>query len=305
MNAQQQLWNYLMLEPASAVCRTCMGKDCESLGVLPGRREFAGVALVKEMPGGSLYRCNKCNLVFRSPILPAAEYNKLYERASAQVWVNEMQQLRMDQSLVKTLIENRFPSGAKILDVGCYTGDFLMSLLEIHSRYGIEKSTAAARVAEERGIQILRGDIYEVDQIADRFDVITAMDVIEHMTHPDVFIKNMLTALTKTGILIITTGDASNSIWRRAKCNFWYCSFAEHISFISEDWLNWNAQANNFQVTHLQKFRYEQRSKLKTFAKLSLIHLSRLIGKQIKASWTAHVSDDHLLVVISRQQYQE
>lgn len=289
-----------MPELAPPVCRGCMNQDCEPLGVLPAREEFAGISLPKAIPGGGLYRCNKCSLVFRSPILTEAEYNKLYERASAHVWVTKNPQLRTDQSLVKDYIEHCFPVGAKVLDVGCYTGEFLISLGRKHARFGIEKSESAARHAEKNGIQILRDDLYEAAQLKEKFDVVTAMDVIEHTTNPDLFLKSMLALLTDTGILIITTGDAGNRIWRTVKGTFWYCSFAEHISFISEEWLHSNAKVNNFRVAHLQRFRYETRNHLKTVAKVVLIHVCKLFARQPRSSWTAHVSADHLFAVIRR-----
>ena len=126
------------------------------------------------------------------------------------------------------------------------------------------------------------------------------MDIIEHTSNPDQFINSVLRILSDDGILLITTGDSANSIWQKVNGAFWYCTYAEHISFISEQWLQLNSGVNKFRIAHLQRFKYENRNRLKTVAKLCLIHLYRFFGWQPKSSWTAHVSMDHIFAVIRR-----
>ena len=277
-----------------------MHPNCAAIGALPERSEFAGIALQNAISGGCLYRCNDCHLVFRSPILTTVEYGQLYAQASANVWASEGSALRTDQVLEKEYLEARLPAGARVLDIGCYTGEFLSSLTDKYEKFGIEKSESAVRLCRQNGIRIIGDDLYEVSRLNEKFDVVTAMDVIEHTSNPDHFIDSVLSVLSDDGILLLTTGDSDNAIWRKVKAAFWYCTYAEHISFISEQWLHSNSRVNKFRIAHLRRFKYENRNRLKTFAQLCLIYLYAVFGKQPKPSWTAHVSMDHIFAVIQR-----
>lgn len=283
----------------SSMCRGCGFADCDSLGRLPDKHHFAGLTLPYEIPGGMLFRCPKCNLVFRSPILTIDQYNQLYAQASAELWQSKTTALRRDQELVKAYIETQRPQGARVLDIGCYTGEFLSALPHKYQKFGIEKCVTAIRQCEESGIRIVCNDLYAVDLVQEKFDIVTAIDVIEHTANPSQFLQCMFTVLSDDGIGVITTGDADNRIWRKMKSDFWYCSPAEHISFISERWLKSNASVNDFRIANFEKFRYRRLKKLKTLAKLALIYGLPLVGIQSK-TWNADLSPDHLFAALCK-----
>jgi 2-polyprenyl-3-methyl-5-hydroxy-6-metoxy-1,4-benzoquinol methylase len=282
------------------VCRGCGCKSCLRLGDLPDSREFAGIALPEAIPGGALFRCTACALVFRFPILATGQYNQLYAQASTTVWSAASGTLRMDQNLVKSYLQERWPQGARVLDIGCYTGDFLSALPARYQKFGVEQCQPAARQCERRGITILADDLYQLGALDEKFDVVTAMDVIEHTSNPRDFMSSVLSLLTDDGIALITTGDADNKIWRRVKGAFWYCANAEHISFISTRWLKASARMNHFRVSHIKRFRYMRRSPVMTVVKRMVIYARSTLGMTSKPSWTAHISADHLFAAVRR-----
>src|SRR6266849_6293030 len=102
-------------------CRGCNVQDCEAIGELPDCPEFARLALPNPLPGGILYRCRNCALVFRSPICTSEEYGRLYARLSAKTWSHRPWILRNDQELARNYIESYVCAGARILDIGCFT----------------------------------------------------------------------------------------------------------------------------------------------------------------------------------------
>ena len=286
-----------MSRNTTPVCRGCGSQRSERLGDLPDSHRFAGLELSNSIPGGALFRCPDCHLVFRSPILTPDEYNRLYAQGSTSLWINDGETLRDDQQLVKSYIEEQRPQGAKVLDIGCYTGEFLSSLAFKYEKCGVENCAGAIRKCKERGIRVVGDDLYEIGALKERFDVVTAMDVIEHTSNPSQFLERVLHLLADEGIALITTGDADNRFWRKLKSGFWYCSPAEHISFISERWLKSNENANGFHISHLQRFKYGHVSSLKVFGKLCLIYFLPLVGMQSK-TWNANLSADHLFVAL-------
>lgn len=240
-------------------CRVCNSDDVMCMGILPEQTYFAGEMLDPILPPSKLYKCNSCLLLVRHPILSQQEYNKLYAKAEANVWSNTNRGLRPDQLLViNTIIKNN-KDNCKVLDIGCYTGDLLTALPKSYLKFGVEMSKKAALVAVERGIKILGNDLYEFNS-TDKFDVVTAIDVIEHTQNPEKFILNLIKLLNSNGEIIISTGNSDNLMWRILKNKFWYSAISEHISFIGYRWLNNFCKNNNLLITEINYFNYTSHS---------------------------------------------
>jgi len=236
-------------------CRVCGSENTENLGPLPKQTNFAGKLLDRSLPESSLYKCNGCLLLLRHPVLSASQYNALYEQASSKVWSNSNKALRYDQVVVRDMIYKRNKRVCKVLDVGCYTAELLLSLPENYLKYGIEMSQEAASIAAGNGINIVGNDLYKINS-CEKFDLILAVDVIEHTQNPEVFIKKLTTMLEPQGELIISTGNTDNLLWKNLKNRFWYSKFPEHISFIGESWLENFSEKNNYAITDKHFFSY-------------------------------------------------
>jgi 2-polyprenyl-3-methyl-5-hydroxy-6-metoxy-1,4-benzoquinol methylase len=285
---------------AEVLCRGCGSDKQEVLGELPDGAAFAGIELTSPIPGGSLFRCHHCALVYRHPILAVEEYNQLYAQAPTDVWAGQRGPLREDQERVRDFILSHRSQGARVLDVGCYTGELLASLGPKYEKFGIEKSLQAAARCADAGITIIGDDLYDCRGVDDRFDVVVAMDVIEHTARPYDFMETAIRLLAPGGVAVITTGDADNPVWRRVKSAFWYCSFPEHISFISEEWLSMHTKALGIQKLAIARFPYYRQPRWKVFVKRFLVRLYLLFGVRGKPMWSAHISHDHILAVLER-----
>jgi SAM-dependent methyltransferase len=216
------------------VCRTCGCRDVITVGRLPDVREFAGTVLRAPLPGGELWRCRECNFIFRDPLLEPAQYEQLYRDGSAALW--ESDDTRPDFALVRQHVAG-VQRGGSVLDVGCYTGQLLASLGSEYRVYGVEPNTAAAGIAATRGVTVLAGSIAGLARAGQKFDVITACDVIEHVPNPLDFLLELRRHLNPGGRLLLSTGNSDAWLWRLAGAHYWYCYFAEHISFIGRRWL--------------------------------------------------------------------
>lgn len=259
-------------------CRVCGSLNTSNLGLLPQQTHFAGSLLKKRMPESSLFKCDDCMLLVRHPIMIRSQYNALYKLASSKIWQSSKDLLRQDRSVVNEMIVKRNKGNIRVLDVGCYTGELLLSLPESYEKYGVEMSEAAAFVAADKGIKIVGNDLYEIDT-CQRFDVIIAVDVIEHTHNPELFIANLMSLLAPNGRLIISTGNTDNWLWRKLKNRFWYSKFPEHISFIGERWLDKFCHKNNYIVVDKAIFNYlypSLRYSIKNFVKLilSILHIA-------------------------------
>jgi SAM-dependent methyltransferase len=240
-------------------CPDCGFDQLRYIGVLPDVAFFAGSRLQEPLPGGELVHCRRCDLRFRHPHLGAATYDKLYDNARTDTWAAGP--LRVDQRLVQALAQGTEqlpgrPNGApRVLDFGCYAGDLLASLPPQFDKFGVEvNAMAAARAASRAGARVER----DLDRFAPdlRFDLIVAMDVIEHVPSPRALFKRLVERLTPGGRLVITTGDGANWLWRLLGARWWYCYFPEHIAFISRRWLRYHAATLGVSVHLASTFNY-------------------------------------------------
>ncbi len=280
-------------------CRVCGSFNTLNLGPLPEQNIFSGKLLEKKLPESYLFKCLDCMLLVRDPIMELSQYNALYKNASSEVWPSSEELLRHDQLVVRAMIIRQNKSNIKVLDVGCYTGELLTSLPANYAKYGIEICQAAASVASSKGIEIVSNDLYAID-IHHKFDVITAVDVIEHTENPEVFIQELMSLLAPHGKLIISTGNTDNCLWKRLKNRFWYSKFYEHISFIGERWLDNFCFKNNFTIVDKVIFRYFQptaRFSIKNFVKFMLVLL------RISPERCSTFTEDHFCFSITSNNY--
>jgi SAM-dependent methyltransferase len=216
-------------------CRVCRSRRAQFKGHLQDGTEFAGKAVSEPIPGGGLWRCRDCLFVFRYPILAMDRYDELYRNGREDVWSIPKAD-RQDFNLIVGLLSKR-QNMADILDVGCYDGQLLLSLPNNYRLHGVEINQRAMGIATERGISIVASSIDNLTDVVQRFDVITACDVIEHVENPLVFLSQLKSLLKPGGKIIVSTGNADAWLWRIMGSLFWYCYFPEHISFVGRRWL--------------------------------------------------------------------
>ena len=143
-----------------------------------------------------------------------------------------------------------------MLDIGCGNGDFLASLPSEVTRFGIEPSIGAADAARQRGIHVIANTMEELPADT-RFDIITIIDVIEHLSEPPALLEQALAHLSDGGIIVVSTGNPSHVAWRKLfGSRFWYSSFPEHISFPSSKFVRAWARRRGAVVVDERATRY-------------------------------------------------
>jgi 2-polyprenyl-6-hydroxyphenyl methylase/3-demethylubiquinone-9 3-methyltransferase len=103
--------------------------------------------------------------------------------------------------------------GKSALDVGCGAGLLTEPLARLGAAVtGIDASPEVIAVARDHAqrmglkIDYRAGDVQELDG---QFDLITAMEVIEHVANPAAFVKALAKRLTPGGLLVMSTPNAT------------------------------------------------------------------------------------------------
>ena len=234
-------------------CRVCKLGTPVSLGNIPDCGYFAGQPVSPPINGGNLWVCNECGSMFRHPTLSQSDYISLYEKAPGTFWAKDEEQ-RTDFELIYKFLDNL--TGGSILDVGCYSGNFLAGLPEKFEKFGIELSDSASRYASLKGIKVLGKTLSDLDS-NQAFDVVVLIDVIEHLLDVKEIMSQAISHVKKNGLLIISTGNPGSFFWRRVyKSMFWYSLPAEHLTFPSFKYYLEFSVRNGLQPPEQVCFRY-------------------------------------------------
>jgi 2-polyprenyl-3-methyl-5-hydroxy-6-metoxy-1,4-benzoquinol methylase len=110
-----------------------------------------------------------------------------------------------DLMTARTEVLPLVPEGiSSLLDIGCYTGNFGMLVKEkLRCRVvGSEINPQAAAIAQKK-LDLVIGDIL-TSEIAERFDCITCLDVVEHFVNTDLFLQKVRELLKDEGYLLLS-----------------------------------------------------------------------------------------------------
>jgi 2-polyprenyl-6-hydroxyphenyl methylase / 3-demethylubiquinone-9 3-methyltransferase len=111
---------------------------------------------------------------------------------------------------IKNEIKKHFPHKCKILDIGCGAGILTNFLaLDEHDITGIDISEKSLTIAEKfdttKKVKYLKANAYNIPLENHTFDVICAMDVLEHIENPAKLIQEASRLLKHGGLFFFHT----------------------------------------------------------------------------------------------------
>jgi glycosyltransferase 2 family protein len=116
--------------------------------------------------------------------------------------------LKRRGSEVVKMIKKYSPKSQSILDLGAADGLAISEMKKLmpNCKYnGIEISTELIEANNDPEINILQGNVEQIDLPDNQFDVVSACALIEHIENPDKMIKEAQRVLKNNGLFIITT----------------------------------------------------------------------------------------------------
>jgi 2-polyprenyl-3-methyl-5-hydroxy-6-metoxy-1,4-benzoquinol methylase len=211
-------------------------------------------AVFMKKDGYTLYRCGQCGFTFVHPIPNSAEvYSQDYFAGAVHGfgYVDyDTDKAPMVHTFEKYMrhIRALVPTGGRLLDVGAATGFFL----DIAKRFGfevhgVEISAFAAAQAREKGLDVLTGTLADTPKDL-LFDVITMLDVIEHVSDPREEILRVKEIMRPGGVLVINTPDAG-SLYARMMGKRWHLIVPpEHLYYFTRKNIRMLLEEEGFEV---------------------------------------------------------
>lgn len=157
--------------------------------------------------------CIQCGLMRTNPMPTEAEITEYYKSlyrldygiTSSKPWRQHLNRSHRQAASRMELLGPVLTPGSRVLDFGCGAGVFLHHAKTAGCQtLGIEPGTLFANFARQKfGLDIIN-NVWETIDLHDRFDVITAVEVLEHLRHPVRAMRWLSDALTDDGVLYVT-----------------------------------------------------------------------------------------------------
>jgi 2-polyprenyl-3-methyl-5-hydroxy-6-metoxy-1,4-benzoquinol methylase len=213
----------------------------------------------------SLHRCRTCGLVsvreMPAPEELRAVYGEAYFRnaRSDDLGYDDYEADR--DCIARTahrrldIIEWHASHRGRLLDVGCALGFFVEAAAERGWRAeGVDISEHATAYAREQlGVEAHTGTIHETAYEPGTFDVITAWDVIEHVTDPVAELRYMRTLLREGGLLVLSTPDIGSFVARITRSRWMGFKLAEeHLVYFDRNTITLALAQGGFEVERVK-----------------------------------------------------
>ena len=201
---------------------------------------------------GELSRCLACGFVFVSDRLPERELEQAYAEMADPGYLREAHVYRRAADWVLARLERYRGGGSHLLDMGCGTGFFLEQARGAGwDVRGIELSRWMVERARER----LPGDVvrqggYDSGHFREMsFDVVVAIDVIEHVTDPEHFVREIAARLRPGGVACLVTPDIGSLVAKVLREGWWYIQ-VPHLSYFDRSTLGRLATRCGLRAVH-------------------------------------------------------
>ena len=188
----------------------------------------------------SLSKCNNCGFVFIDAFVDKSILKEIY---SSSYFANSKyyykNSVMYENNRRMSLLGKYLPSGSRVLDAGCSTGEFISEAKRIYDIYGIDLSEDAILTARNLNSDIKEKIMYgtlEKTVFNDyKYDAICLWDVVEHLPDPLSVIKKIFNSINENGYLFIST-PAIDSFTARILKRYWaFMTPPEHLSFFSNE----------------------------------------------------------------------
>lgn len=202
---------------------------------------------------GQIVQCKNCGLVYTNPRLSTFSLKKGYAETKDQEYIQEDASRGINAFLSLSTIK-KFVKEGKMLDIGCATGFFLNVGRTDFEVIGLELSPWAADFARTKfKLKIITEDLISADLENESFDIVTLIDVIEHLADPINTLKEINRILKPSGVVYLLTPNI-DSISAKIMRGKWWGLRPAHLYYFSPYTITQMLKKNGFEILLIRSF---------------------------------------------------
>ncbi len=197
---------------------------------------------------GELSQCRNCGFIQCTDLVDVIGY---YEDLEDQEYEKGRKERLLQEKKIIAEIQKIHP-GRKLLDVGAGSGMLVEEAIRAgYQAEGIEPSRYLQRIAAGHGLPVHLGTFPHHDAPGP-YDVITFIDVLEHVTNPLELMMDMRKALKSEGILVLITPDVRSLFARLLKYRWWHYRVA-HLGYFNKKTLSILSRRAGFELIKMKR----------------------------------------------------
>jgi len=180
----------------------------------------------------SIFECRDCGFLQCLDAPDTTKYYRSLEDADYETGRNERiyQSRRILEKIKRSM--GKEARGMRLLDIGAGSGILLEAASELgFNAEGVEPSDWLRSVAHSHGCTI-KADIIPHPDVTGPYDIVTIIDVIEHVSAPYELIEDAIGLLKPGGIIAVVTPDVNSLAARIMGWKWWHYRIA-HIGYFT------------------------------------------------------------------------
>jgi len=184
----------------------------------------------------SFVECDECSVVFLNPRVEGDLLGPYYRSfylpyRGGEAWgkygkIVDKDEVLLDKKRVNICLKLGVNEETKILDIGCGKPSFLKKLVDKTNckAWGSDFSIEGWKKNPYRGVELLEGDVHDLDLPQEHYDLITMWHYLEHDYHPTKTIQLAYKLLKPGGKIIIEVPnvDSYTRKWQREYWQGWH-----------------------------------------------------------------------------------
>jgi 2-polyprenyl-3-methyl-5-hydroxy-6-metoxy-1,4-benzoquinol methylase len=192
---------------------------------------------------GDLHRCLNCGFIQCNSIDDVTSY---YEGLEDQTYEESRAEREIQAIKLLSLLYNYKPQG-ELLDIGAGSGILVEQAKKLgYEPEGVEPSRWLQRQATERGLTVHLGT-FPNKEIQKKVDIVTLIDVIEHVSNPVELLTGVRETMQEDGIGLLVTPDL-DSIAARIMGKKWWHYRVAHIGYFNKKTLEMAINRSGLEV---------------------------------------------------------
>jgi len=251
----------------------------------------------------TLIKCKSCGFISANIEISENELKKIYSKNYfiGEEYLDYIRDKIIIQKNFKKKIEYIFKIKNKkeiknVLEIGCAYGFFAEVLNQfIYTNYlGIDIVQDAIDFGKNILHQnLINASYLDINYPKNSFTDVFMWDVIEHLKHPDEFIKKISTEIKEGGFLYLTTGNISSILSKIKKSRWRLIHPPTHLYYFSEKTLKYLLNNHGFKVYKIKYFPVYRSIKQIFF---SLFILNKKPNKIIKYIYSIIPENKHIAI---------